>query len=189
MTDKKLGGKTIAIMVNNGFDEIEFTEPQKRLIEEGATVKVVSRANGLVNGWYDNSWGHFFPIDADLADTLAVDYQGLIIPGGIRSVDKMFDEPHAKRVLKACIRAGMPIALFGDAAKMLIATDDAKGRTLAASEEVSEDLATAGAVVETGLVTEGSIVSTSGHETLKDALHAFVDLVAAYEGDEVTQAA
>ena len=50
MVDKPLAGRVIAIMLANGFDEIEFTEPQKKLIEAGATTKVVSRANGLVNG-------------------------------------------------------------------------------------------------------------------------------------------
>ena len=89
MADKPLAGRVIAIMLANGFDEIEFTEPQKKLIEAGATTKVVSRANGLVNGWYEGSWGHFFPVDVDLAETLAVDFDGLVVPGGIRSVEKL----------------------------------------------------------------------------------------------------
>ena len=33
MADKPLAGRTIAIMLANGFDEVEFTEPQKKLIE------------------------------------------------------------------------------------------------------------------------------------------------------------
>ena len=85
MTDRPLNGKHVAIMVANGFEETEFTEPQKRLLQAGATVKVVSRANGLVNGWYENTWGHFFPVDGDLAETLAIDFDGLIVPGGMRS--------------------------------------------------------------------------------------------------------
>ena len=63
MPNKPLTGKNIAIMIANGFDEVEFVEPQKQLLATGATVKAVSRANGLVNGWYDGSWGHFFPVD------------------------------------------------------------------------------------------------------------------------------
>ena len=61
MNEKLLDGRTVAILVSNGFDEVEFTDPQKRLIELGATVKVVSRVKNLVNGWYEGNWGHFFP--------------------------------------------------------------------------------------------------------------------------------
>ena len=43
MNEKLLDGRTVAILVSNGFDEVEFTDPQKRLIELGAAVKVVSR--------------------------------------------------------------------------------------------------------------------------------------------------
>ena len=116
MTTKPLAGKKIAIMVANGFDEIEFTEPQKQLIEAGANVKTVSRANGLVNGWYEGAWGHFYPVDADLADTLAIDFDGLVIPGGTRNVEKLVSDPHGVRILKAFLRADMPTALIGDAA-------------------------------------------------------------------------
>ena len=109
MNEKLLDGRTVAILVSNGFDEVEFTDPQKRLIELGATVKVVSRVKNLVNGWYEGNWGHFFPVNADVSDTLAIDFDGLIIPGGIRSVDKLFNDPHAKRILKAFLKADMPV--------------------------------------------------------------------------------
>src|SRR3546814_5883866 len=115
-------------MLANGFDEIEFTEQQKKLIEAGATTKVVSRANGLVNGWYEGSWGHFFPVDVDLAETLAVDFDGLVVPGGMRSVEKLAEEAHSKRVLKAFMRASMPVAVIGDAGKLPVATETAQRR-------------------------------------------------------------
>ena len=109
MTDRPLNGKHVAIMVANGFEETEFTEPQKRLLQAGATVKVVSRANGLVNGWYENTWGHFFPVDGDLAETLAIDFDGLIVPGGMRSMEKLVEDAHAKRILAAFMRAETPV--------------------------------------------------------------------------------
>ena len=139
MQNKPLTGENIAIMIANGFDEVEFVEPQKQLLAAGAAVKAVSRANGLVNGWYDGSWGHFFPVDADLADTLAVDYAGIVVPGGVRSVEKLAEDPHAKRVLKAFMRAGMPVALIGDATSLMIAIEDAKGG-LSSSANIREAL-------------------------------------------------
>ena len=189
MDDKPLIGRTIALMVANGFDEIEFTEPQKRLIEAGAKVTVVSRANGLVNGWYDGGWGHFFPVDADLADTLAVDYDGLIVPGGIRSVEKMAEDPHAKRILKAFLRADMPTALIGDGAKLTIASEDASGRVVTGSALIRDAMVEAGADwQDEDVVVSGNLVSGTGSEVIGQVMEQFTILVAGYEG-EVNEAA
>ena len=188
MNDKPLDGKTIVLMVSNGFDEIEFTDLQKRLIDLGAAVRVVSRVKSLVNGWYDGGWGHFFPVDADLADTLAVDYDGLIVPGGIRSIEKMSEDPHAKRILKAFLRADMPTALIGDGAKLMIASEDASGRSVSGSEEVKDALIEAGADWQDEVVVlSGNLVSSSG-ALIHQAMEKFAELVAKYEG-EVIEAA
>ncbi|MEQ8817375.1 MAG: DJ-1/PfpI family protein [Thalassobaculum sp.] len=190
MADKPLAGRVIAVMLANGFDEIEFTEPQKKLIEAGATTKVVSRANGLVNGWYEGSWGHFFPVDVDLAETLAVDFDGLVVPGGFRAVEKLSEEPHSKRVLKAFMRASMPVAVIGDAGKLLAVVEAAKGRTLTSSEEAKADLETAGASWEAGpVVVEGSLVTANGVEGVREAMDRFIEVVAAYERETDAQAA
>lgn len=189
MQDKPLTGKNIAIMVANGFDEVEFVEPQKQLLAAGATVKAVSRATGLVNGWYDGSWGHFFPVDADLADTLAVDYAGLVVPGGVRGVEKLAEDPHAQRVLKAFMRAGMPVALIGDATSLMITIEDAKGRTVTSSADTREALEAAGASWEdVASVTEGNLVTASGTEGIAELIQSFTALVNAFESD-VTEAA
>lgn len=189
MQDKPLTGKNIAIMVANGFDEIEFVEPQKQLIAAGATVKAVSRATGLVNGWYDGSWGHFFPVDADLADTLAIDYDGLVVPGGVRGVEKLAEDPHGQRIVKAFMRAGMPVALIGDAVSLLVTVEDAKGRTVTSSADTREALEGAGASWEdTASVVEGNLVTASGSDGVAELVQSFADLLVAYES-EVTEAA
>ena len=107
MNEKPLAGRTIAILVANGFDEVQFTGPQKHLIELGAAVKVVSRVKSLVNGWYEGNWGHFFPVNVDASETLAIDFDGLVIPGGIRSVDKLLNT-----LFKSCSEVLLMI-LFG----------------------------------------------------------------------------
>ncbi len=189
MTDKPLAGKKVAMMVANGFDEIEFTKPQKRLIEAGTEARAVSSANGLVNGWYDGGWGHFFPVDADLADTLAVDYDGLVVPGGIRSIDKMADEPHARRVLKAFLRADMPVLILGVGAKLMIATEDVAGRSITADPDLRETLITAGADwSDDNVVATGNLVTCAGHDSIDQAMTTFIELVERYES-EVNQAA
>ena len=50
---KPLTGTKIAILVANGFDEENFLAAQKAVLEMGATVRLISSNQGLVNGWGD----------------------------------------------------------------------------------------------------------------------------------------
>ena len=189
MNKKLLDGRTVAILVSNGFDEVEFTDPQKRLVELGATVKVVSRVKNLVNGWYEGNWGHFFPVHGDVSDTLAIDFDGLIIPGGIRSAEKLFDDPHAKRILKAFLKADMPVLLIGDGVKLLIAIEKVAGISLTSSCNVKEDLITASANwVDQEVVLDKNLITGSGSFKLEELVLEFSNKVAGYE-KESTEAA
>ena len=189
MIDKPLAGRTIAVLLANGFEEEEFTEPQKRLIEAGATTKIVSRANGLVNGWYEGSWGHFFPIDQDLAETLAIDYDGLVVPGGSRAVDKLAEEPHASRVIKAFVRAGAPVTIIGDAVGLLATLELAKGCTVTSSADARAQLEEAGATwQEITHVTEGNLVTASGVSGVQAAMVDFIEKVAGYDNEDAQAA-
>ena len=189
MTDRPLNGKHIAIMVANGFEETEFTDPQKRLLQAGATVKVVSRANGLVNGWYENTWGHFFPVDGNLAETLAIDFDGLIVPGGMRSMEKLVEDAHAKRILAAFMRAETPVLVFNDAVRLLRVTDNLSGRALTGAEDCRAEAETAGGRwQESEVVHDGNLVTGIGGAATEAALEKFIALVEVYER-EVTAAA
>jgi protease I len=189
MTAKPLSGRTIAIILANGFDEIEFVEPQKKLIEAGAVTKVASRSNGLVNGWFENGWGHFFTVDMGMAETLAVDFDGLVLPGGFRAVQKLLEDPHAKRIVKAFIRADMPVFVVGDAVQMLALTEMVEGRTLTSSETARSALEEAGAKwEEAAFSVDGNIVTVAGPAGVGEAVEQFITLVADYQ-DEDAQAA
>ena len=80
MTRTTLSGQKIAIMVANGFDEKNFVEIQKMLMTQNVVLKVVSPNSGLVNGRNGDQAGISYPVDSLLSDTLAIDYDALVIP-------------------------------------------------------------------------------------------------------------
>ncbi len=47
---KNLNGKKVAILVADGFDQVELTEPKKALEEAGAETEIVSPAKEEVQG-------------------------------------------------------------------------------------------------------------------------------------------
>lgn len=120
-----LSGLKIAILVANGFDEVDMTHAQRTLLTLGASMKIISTENGLVNSWTGTSWGHHFPTDGSVASTLAADFDGLYVPGGSRSVTKLRDNAHVRRIVRGFFDAGKPMILMGDAATLLGAADRA----------------------------------------------------------------
>lgn len=115
--------KSIVILVANGFDEADFTEAQRAFVKTNMKTVVVSCETGLVNSWRDNSWGHHFPVDANVSTVLGSDYDCLFIPGGSRSTAKLSDSAHAKRIIRSFIDAEKPVAMQGDAVELLEACE------------------------------------------------------------------
>ena len=157
-------GKTIAIMVASGFDEIGFIALQRAMLTAGGKLKVVSREAGLTNAWNGAGWGMSYPADATLSTTLAIDYDALIVPSGSRHIESLKSEAHAKRVLRAFLREDMPVLLQGEAIEMIDLIEDFSDRLRATNNDGSP-------VVDRNLVT-----IQSASETL-DELKALNDLI------------
>lgn len=142
---KPLSGHKIAILVANGFDETDMTHAQRQLAALGATLKIVSTENGLVNSWADGAWGHHFPTDANVNTTLAADYDGVYVPGGKRSADKLKESAHVKRILRGFFDAGKPMMMLGSAVELLASCDRAKGCTVTGDPAVEKTMIDSGA--------------------------------------------
>ncbi|MBL81356.1 MAG: peptidase, family C56 [Rhodospirillaceae bacterium] len=123
MTKTTLSGQKIAIMVAAGFDEKNFVEIQKMLMGQNAQLKVISASTGLVQGWTGTQLGMFYPVDSHLSETLAVDFDALIIPSGKAHLATLAEELHSARIIKAFLRENMPILVQGDALDLISEID------------------------------------------------------------------
>ena len=57
MSDQPLAGKKVAILVADGFEQVELTEPRKTLDAAGADTSIVSLKPGQVRAWKFTEWG------------------------------------------------------------------------------------------------------------------------------------
>src|SRR6059036_677871 len=89
LMEKRLDGKKIAILVADGFEQIELTAPKEALEEAGATTEIVSPAQQEVQGWNHDERGDAFHVDMPLARARSDDYDALLLPGGVRSPDQL----------------------------------------------------------------------------------------------------
>ncbi len=165
--DQLLAGRAVAIMVAGGFEEIEMTEPQRALLKAGATLKIISPDQGVVNGWHEKGWGHFFPVDRHINSVLGSDFDMLVLPGGERSVLKLQDNPHTKRIVGHFLEAGKPIAAIGQGVSLLTTSGKLKNRRISGAASAQDRVEAAGGVWdESGLVTDGVMITTVGGEDL-----------------------
>jgi protease I len=172
--DQPLAGKAVAILVANGFEETEMTEPQRALLKLGAALKVISPEQGLVNGWHGRAWGHYFPVDKQITEVLAADFDMLLLPGGERSVGKLAQNPHTRRIVGSFMDAGKPVAAIDDAVGILTAIQKLNGRTVTGPEALRETVDQAGAVwSEEPVAVDKVLVTARGN----DDLTAFVEQV------------
>ena len=160
---KNLSGKKVAILTENGFEEVELTSPKKSLEEAGATVHIISPQEKKVKAWNHDHWSIELNVDVPLSKANAFDYDALMIPGGVLNPDKM-------RMNKECIdfathflETGKPLGAICHGPQLLIETGLLKDKRMTSFPSVKTDIINAGAewvdkevVVHNGLVTSRS---------------------------------
>jgi protease I len=156
----KLSGKKVAILVANGFEQVEMTEPKKSLEEAGAKASIVSPESGKVKGWKFTDWGDEFPVDVPLEEAKADDFDALVLPGGVMNPDKLRRNEWALQFVRAFFESGKPVAAICHGPWTLIDAGVVEGRTMTSYHSIQTDLKNAGAnwvdkevVVDNGLVT------------------------------------
>ncbi len=157
---QNLHGKRVAILVDNGFEEAEMTEPRKALQQAGAQTDLISPQANQVKGWNHTQWGNEFTVDIPLERANPQQYDAILLPGGALNADKLRMNPKAVEFVRSFFEAGKPAAVICHAPWMLVEIGAARGRTLTSWPSLKTDLRNAGAnwvdqqvVVDQGLVT------------------------------------
>jgi len=155
-----LEGKKIAILADNGFEQVELEKPKQALEQEGAITHVISPQKEEVKGWEMTDWGTPVKVDVNLSQAQATDYNALLLPGGVMNPDHLRTNKEAVNFVKEIMQAGKPIAAICHGPWTLIETGLLQGRTMTSYPSISTDLKNAGVnwvdeevVVDKGLVT------------------------------------
>lgn len=156
----RLSGKRIAILVADGFEQVELTSPRSVLEAEGARVLIVSPNTEQVQGWEHDEKGQTQPVDMPLAQARPQDFDALVLPGGVKNPDTLRMNEDAVRFVKHFADAGKPIAAICHGPWPLIEAEAVRGRRVTSYPSLKTDLQNAGGhwvdaevVVDSGIVT------------------------------------
>lgn len=161
---KQLTGKRVAIITENGFEEVELTSPKKAMEDAGMHVDIISTAkNDKVKAWDHDHWSIELPVDVKIENAKVDDYDMLMIPGGVINPDKMRVNRYFVDFAKTFLESGKPVAAICHGPQLLIETGLLEGRRMTSYPSIQTDLKNAGAdwqdkevVFDDGLITSRS---------------------------------
>lgn len=173
----ELQGVKVAILVSDGFEQSEMTEPKKALETAGAKTTIVSPVKGKVKGWQNKSWGDEFPVDLDLNQANAAEFDALLLPGGVINPDTLRMNPKACEFIKSFVKSEKPIAAICHGPWTLIEAGGIKGKTVTSWPSIKTDLINAGARwVDREVVQDGNLVTSRKPEDIKAFNTAMIEL-------------
>src|SRR5436309_7251414 len=156
---RKLDGKKVAILVADGFEQVEMTKPREALDEAGAEIKIVSLKPGEIQGMHHADKGDKFDVDLAVKDARPEEFDALMIPGGLLNPDALCLDQNALEFARHFFREHKPVAAICHGPQVLISADLVCGRKMTLWPAIQIDMRNAGArwldeevVVDNGLV-------------------------------------
>lgn len=140
----ELKGKRVAILVTDGFEQIEMTSPREALEKAGATCVLIAPKDE-VQGFKHHDKADKFKCDLPLSKADAFDFDAVLLPGGVINADALRIEKKAQQFVQDIDRAGKPIAVICHGPWVLISAGLVRGHTITSWPTLQDDLRNAGA--------------------------------------------
>lgn len=156
-----LKGKKVAILTEDGFEEIELTSPHDALKEAGAEVLIVSPKNDKVKAKSGDDWTKEYDVDLQLGDAKSADFDALVIPGGVINPDKLRVNKEAIKFVQAFFNENKPVAAICHGPQVLINAEVVRNKKITSVEAIEVDLKNAGAHWEDKeVIVDGNLITS-----------------------------
>jgi protease I len=175
-----LKGKKIAILVDDYFEEAEFTGPLNDLKKAGAEVEVIAPKAGEIHGMNHVEMADTFRADKALDDVKIDEYDALVLPGGAVNADQLRMNDKARIWIKQFMNSGKPVAAICHAPWALASAGVAKGRRLTSFFTIQDDMRNAGANwVDEEVVIDNNLITSRQPDDIPAFDNALIDMLQA----------
>ena len=170
----------VLIVATDGFEEWELFGPREILQKRGAEVVLASLKLDPIQATVHDDPGRTIRPDQTIDDTIADDFDALILPGGVRNPDHLRVHGKVIDLITAFNTQGKPIGAICHGPWLLVEADLLRGRTATSWPSIRTDLRNAGAeVVDEAAVTDGNIVTSRRPDDVEAFTAALIDLIEA----------
>ena len=139
-----LGGMKIAVLMTDGFEQVEFTGPRDALTQQGATINVISSQRGKVQGFHHDTKADRFDVDLSFDEADPSAFDAVLLPGGVMNGDSLRMITQAQVFVQRMDEAGKIIAAICHGGWLLVSADLVEGRTLTSWPTLQDDIRNAG---------------------------------------------
>jgi protease I len=182
-TMENLQGLKVAILITDGFEQVEMVQPRQALNQAGAETSIVSPKTERVRAWNFTEWGEEFPVEVALDRADPNDFDVLLLPGGVMNPDTLRMLPKAVAFAKSFFDSSKPVAVICHGPWTVIEAGAAKGRRIASWPSLKTDLRNAGAEwVDQEVVTDGNIVSSRKPDDIPAFNRGMIELFSTVAG-------
>lgn len=152
-----LHGKRIAVLAEDGYEDLELWYPYYRLVEEGAEVVLA----GHEKRTYSSKHGYPCDVDATVAELKSKEFDAVVIPGGVAGPDRLRRHKEILDFVREMSEDEKVVAAICHAAWVAISAGIVKGRRMTSYASVKDDCINAGATwIDKECVVDGNFITS-----------------------------
>jgi protease I len=179
-----LTGVKVAILVTDGYEQVELEQPRAALQQAGATTMVISPKETEVKAWKFTDWGSTCKVDVNLNSADAAGFDALLLPGGVLNPDSLRMVPEAVQFVEAFFDDDKPVAAICHGPVMLIEADVVEGCELTSYPSIRTDLENAGADwIDQETVLDGNLLTSRRPDDIPAFTREMIKLFAEHKAE------
>ncbi|MFN6561204.1 MAG: DJ-1/PfpI/YhbO family deglycase/protease [Nostoc sp. ChiSLP01] len=157
-SNNHLDKKKVAILIEQGVEDVEFSVPYNGLKQAGMDVVVLG---SRMNEKYKGKRGKLsIQADGTTTEAIAAEFDAVVIPGGM-APDRMRRNPNTVRFVQEAVQQGKLVAAVCHGPQVLIEGDLIKGKKLTGFSAISKDITNAGAnYLDEPLIVDGNLITS-----------------------------
>lgn len=177
--DPAINGIVVGILVTDGFEQAELTEPKYALEKEGAITRIISDHPGMVTSVHHDQAGEVIPVDLTFDQDEAADFDAILLPGGAENAERIRNNPRAQAIVRGMQKSGKPIAAICHGSLLLVSAGLVQGRTLTSWPALQDEICQAGGNwVDQETVVDGNLVSSRQPSDLPAFNQKMIEVIA-----------
>jgi len=159
----RLQGKRVAVLMTDGVEQVEYTEPRGYLEARGAAVTLVSpkAAGEEIQAFNHLTPASTFKVERNVHDVGQADFDMLVLPGGVANPDLLRLSERSIDFIREFSVGNKPIAAICHGPWTLINADVVADKRVTSWPSLEVDLRNAGAEwVDQEVVIDGKLVTS-----------------------------